>query len=305
MKLLHLRVVLAAIDYDDTSVAVLTAARALADAGGAKLHVVHVDPPRAVTAVPDEIEGTSIDAAVALLGRANVPVDSAQVHVIAGEPAHVIRVLADRVRADVIVLGPHRERSAGQPSLRELGGTALAIATASWAPCLIVSGRLRLPLERVLVPVDLSDTARGALMVALSWSSALRAARPAVGNTTDAVKLTALHVTRDKDSPASTAPTRTSTSERLSAELDGVRGEAGTWAGVEIEGETVASSDVAGAIAARARKDDANLIVLGTRGLGLDAVGRLGTVSSAVVHGAEVPVLLVPPAVWAEKAAGA
>jgi nucleotide-binding universal stress UspA family protein len=290
MNLLRLKVVLAAIDYDDASQIVLAAAQTLADAAGAALHVVHVEPSREVTEIPAEKRGgTSIDMAVARIAEANVTLDRAKIHVIAGDPAHVIRVLADRIRADVIVLGPHR---ADPARARQMGSTALSIATESWAPCLVVTRGVRLPLANVLVPVDLSDTARGALMVALSWASALRGeaalARDAKG--TGATTLTALYV--DRSASGATG--------ELEAELDRIRREAGSWAGVAITGVTTPSDDIASAIADRARDERADLIVLGTRGLGLDAVGRLGSVSEAVTRRVDVPVLLVPPAVWTE-----
>ena len=292
MNLLRLKVVLAAIDSDDTAIAVLHSAQTLANASGAALHVVHVTTPPTVTEVPLDEAGASTEAVSAMLERANVLPDQVQTHVIAGQPAHAIRLLADRVRADVIALGPHRDAPGSE---RKLGSTALAIATASWAPCLIAKRRIRLPLERVLVPIDLSDTARGALMVALSWSSALR-------DDTDAsegvavTKLTAMYV-KPARSAMKGGGTRT---PGLDVELDHLRGQAGSWAGVDIEGVTIASGDVVDAIVNQARETRAGLIVLGTRGQGLDAVGRLGSVSEAVIRGADAPVLFVPPAVWQE-----
>jgi nucleotide-binding universal stress UspA family protein len=291
MNLLRLKVVLAAVDRDDASLAVLNAARTLADAGGATLHVVHVTPSQMSSGVATD---GGNDIMSSMLDRARVQIDRAQMHVISGEPAHVIRMLSDRIRADVIVLGPHRETHERE---RRLGGTALAIATSAWAPCLIVKREIRVPLERVLVPVDLSDTARGALMVALSWSSALRAGTgTSVGSAT--TELTAMYVDRSeraKERGAGAIP-------ELDAELNRVRAEAGRWAGVDIQSVTVAGSDVADAIADRARDGAADLIVLGTRGQGLDAVGRLGSVSDAVIRSVDAPVLLVPPAVWASFA---
>jgi nucleotide-binding universal stress UspA family protein len=300
MNLLRLKTVVAAIDRDDASLVILGAAQTLARAAGARLHVVHATPPHAVAeaspgaspdVLPHAVEGQTIET---LLDRANVRSDHAQVHVSAGEPAHVIRLIADRLRADVIVLGPHRE---GRGAERQLGGTALAIATASWAPCLIVKRAIRLPLQRVLVPVDLSDTARGALTVALSWASALRAADAPAGSA-PSTALTAMHV----EPPAATSRGHGTGASKLDDELNQMRRDAGDWASVAIDAITIANTDVAGAIAERAREEHADLVVLGTRGQGLDAVGRLGSVSAAVIHDLEAPVLLVPPAVWTELA---
>jgi nucleotide-binding universal stress UspA family protein len=291
MKLLRLDVVLAAIDYDDASRVVLEAACALAAAGGADVHVVHVDEQDSAAAgAARPREESSPDMAVALLQRARVPVDRTRVHVIAGEPARVMSDLAERLAADVIVLGPHREHLENEGPL---GGTALAIATESSAPCLIVTRGIRLPLRRVLVPIDLSDTARGALAVALAWSSALRGVRRSTQEDPP-TQLTAMFVDRAEGAGSATPSAR----HALEAELDRVRKDAGTWAGVEIHGVTVASTDAAGAIADHAREAGADLIVMGTRGIGLDAEGRLGSVSASVSRRVDVPVLLVPPAVW-------
>jgi nucleotide-binding universal stress UspA family protein len=84
----------------------------------------------------------------------------------------------------------------------------------------------------------------------------------------------------------------------LDDELDEARRAAGIWAGLTIVGETIAGSDVARTIAAHATEHKADLVVLGTRGLGLDPIGRLGSVSAAVAQMVRTPVLLVPPAVW-------
>src|SRR5690606_40827742 len=81
-----------------------------------------------------------------------------------------IRERAEAVAADLIVLGPHRRHAVGD---RFLGSTADRVIRTAEAPCLIVRGPLSLPLRRVLVPVDLSGPALGALDVALAWGHAL------------------------------------------------------------------------------------------------------------------------------------
>ena len=123
---------------------------------------------------------------------------------------------------------------------------------------------MHLPVEHVLVPLDLSDTARGALLVALSWASALRAEE----NRGTGVRLTALYADQ------SSRGRGTSALPQFKADLARARADAGGWAGVEIEGPELVSGDAATAIAQYATEHRVDLIVLGTRGLGLDAVGR-------------------------------
>lgn len=295
MNLLRLEVVLAAIDYDDAAPAVLEAARKLAEAAGAKLHVAHVDPPRGGTrAATGQSNGEPSHSMLALLDHARLERDSTPMHVIAGAPAEVIPALADRLEADVIVLGPHRELRATEG---RMGSTALAIATASRVPCLIVTHDMHLPLARVLAPVDMSDTARGALKVALSWSSALRHA-DATDRKEGSEKtcLIAIHVDDATRGGRRDAPAK----PPLDAEVDQVRREAGTWSGVSMQSETIPSNDVVETIADRAREEHVDLVVLGTRGAGGDRPGRLGSVSDAVMRRVDTPVLLVPPAVWTD-----
>jgi nucleotide-binding universal stress UspA family protein len=283
MRLLALKTVLAAIDAAEGGVPVIEAAHRLATAAGAALHIVHVEGDD--TLLPLEVAPTpaALRWLDAVLRDADVPVNQATVHVMRGDPARAIGLLADRIDAGVIVLGPHAETKNGSGD-RLLGHTALAVVTNASAPCLLVTGPLRLPLERVVVPIDISDTARGALLVALSWASALRGSAAAGGGNPRTTTLSVLHVG--------------SGSRLLDDELDEARRAAGNWAGLSIVGETIAGSDVARAIAAHATEHQADLVVLGTRGLGLDPTGRLGSTSAAFARLVRSPVLLVPPAVW-------
>jgi len=284
MKLLHLKVVLAAIDADESSLDTLRAARELAHAAGAKLQAVHAT---AAGARSEHSAGGDADAVRRLFERGDSKPSEASLEIVAGEPTHVIRSFADKIRADVIVLGQHRERRKDQ---QRLGSTALGVVTNSWAPCLVLSRPMRLPLEHVLVPVDLSNTSRGALFVALSWASALRKTQRGGGAAGgDTAALTALFVDAAK---------RDGSPRALDDELDTLRRDAGTWAGVSVRGVVVADGDVPQAIAGYAGEHQSDLMVLGTRGLGSDAVGRLGSVSLGVLSRMDQPILLVPPAVW-------
>ena len=66
-------------------------------------------------------------------------------------------------------------------------------------------------------------------------------------------------------------------------------------AGLDAVGETVESEDgVWRAVAAAARAHGASVIATGTRGLGAARSVLLGSVSSGLVHNAELPILVVP-----------
>jgi len=288
MRLLKLRNILVATELDDAALAAVVAASQLAGAAGASLHAVSVatsqDRQRA-----DGAGTTDGKAALAaILDRAGARADS-KIYLLEGDSASAIGSLADELNADAIVLGPHRER---QPGASALGSTALAVVTSASSPCLVVATPFRLPLRRVLVPIDLSDTARGALLVGLSWASALRAG-PRENPTHADVELTVLHVQPpSRDGDASSLP------HTLERELEYLGKESGTWAGVSIHGQTIVNADATQGIVDYVGENTWDLVVLGTRGLGLDPVGRLGSVTASVMEVIAAPALLVPPAVW-------
>jgi nucleotide-binding universal stress UspA family protein len=270
MRLLVLQNVLAATDVDGSGRAALATASELARLAGARLHVVH-----AGTATGEEHER----ALQREVERA-APGAEAFATVMAGPPDAVIARAAERTAADVIVLGPHR---GGTSAPRPLGGTADAVVREAEVPCLVVPAALVLPLRRVLVPIDLSEPARGALAVALAWASALR--RPGAGGD-DRTRLTVLHVVGQRDD----APGL----DAIRSEVEGVRRRTASFAGVAVEEVEEHAGDAAGAILQVAEREGVELVVMGTRGLGGPA-GVLGSVSSAVVRAAPCPVLLVPP----------
>ncbi|HEV2132451.1 MAG TPA: universal stress protein, partial [Longimicrobiaceae bacterium] len=192
------RSILVAADLTPASAEVIGAAASLAQRTGAQLHVVHACD------LPVLLYGNAASGGIAVQQRmqqylenlkeqirrvvpASVPVASQEVHF--GAAATVILERANRLAADLIVLGPHRRRPVGDMFL---GSTADKVIRSSQVPCLIVRGELPLPLRQVMVPVDLSDPARGALDLALIW--AMRLGAVAEGERVPAVEVTVAHV---------------------------------------------------------------------------------------------------------------
>ena len=279
MRLLTLQTVLVATDLHDGSLAALTTARELADAAGAAVHVVHVSD-----------KDDALQALTTTLRHARLPRERTQLHIVEGEAPRAIKSLADKIDADAILLGPHRRRH-DINGKRVLGNTALALVKDASVPCMVVGTALRLPLHRVLVGADMRESTRGTLMVALSWTSALRAHD---SGSSECPLLTALHVQRSMEQRTSPPLPKSALDEML----EHLRKDAGTWACTTIESDVADNADAGAGITDYARAYHADMVVLGTSGLRLDNRGRLGSVAAAVTRHLDIPVLLVPPAVW-------
>lgn len=271
MKPLVLRRILLATDLGADTLPAAESARQLAALSGAELHIVHstetvTDPAR----IEEQI--------AAWVQRAG---GDLEVNVLQGPAGALITQEAARTEADVIIIGRHRNR-AGNP-----GSTADRVARTARVPCLILPAGLGLPIDSVLVPVDVNAAARGGLHAALTWASALkrRAAENEVAST-----LHVLHV-RSSDARESEGAR-----EQLKTEVDAIAGGLANVAGVRIE-QHVEVGDIADTIMRGAAAHRAGLIVIGTRAKRVTD-DPLGSVSAAVVKAATGPVLLVPPEVW-------
>lgn len=276
MRLLTLKSVLVATDLDESSPSALRTAARLAALADARLHLVHVaDRPTP----GDEARLRKLFERVA----PDAPgLESAQV--VYGTPARAILDRAAAVDADVVILGPHRR---GSGPAGELGSTAASIVRTAPCPCLVTGTELRLPLERVIAAIDLSEAGGGVLSVALTWASALR---PRDGK----AWLAALHVASNPDEDAV---------QRVREEVRRARARSMGASFVEIDERQGAGSDPAGEILRRAASDAADLLVVGTRAADLPSPG-LGSVSAAVARATPCPLLLVPPATWMDQDAG-
>lgn len=274
MRLLTLKTVLVAVDLGEASRPPLRTAARLAQLAGASLHLLHVAGKQGRdgdTRLGDEFRLATPDAA-----------EPDSVRVLPGSPADVIVNHAIALEADVVILGPHR----GRGTTEALGSTAASVVRAAPCPCLVAATELRLPLERILAAIDVSDGSSTSLSVALSWASALR---PRGGNT----DMAALHV-----SP--TEPGRL-VLDAVRGEVEAIRARAGGAARVDIREVIVQGSDPAEAILREAVSTSADLLVMGSRGKDHASSG-LGSVSAAVSRATPCPLLLVPPGVGHQRA---
>lgn len=277
MRPLALRTILVAADLTPAQRSAVRTAAELAALTDGKLHVAHaIENGRAVESrdVLEEIREIVADK--------RVDVD---VLVTRGPPGAVVGQEARRVGADVVLLGPHRRHEPGT-----LGSTADRVVRTSATPCLILPVELRLPLRRVLVPVDSSAGARGALAVALTWASALRDRR-------HGTCVIALHVAAPLRDPADTHD-HEADERAVENEVDNVRNNVAGIARVNVESVVIHEEPEGDAIVNYATQNDIDLIVIGTRGRSMSAAAILGSTSSVVVRHAICPVLLVPPELW-------
>jgi nucleotide-binding universal stress UspA family protein len=283
MRPLALRSVLAAADMREPSSAVVATAEELARLTGSRLVILHV------MAEPDPSEERK--AVEQLRAWSGPGFKAADCRVIVGDEADSIVEQAEEAQADVIVLGPHRQ---GRGSA-ELGSTADQVVRRARIPCLVVPTRLPLPLGRILIPIDLSSTARGALLVGFSWASALR--RPKRPEPTEPTEVTILHVSPFDRDPKDAQ-------QALHGQIESIQSRIANAPGVQVREMVEPANDPAQVILKHLAADAVDLGVLNTRGDD-SPEGLLGSVSSAVVRQSTGPVLLVPPEVWRRHAAPA
>jgi universal stress protein E len=275
--------ILAASDLSEVSREVVGTAAAFAGLTEAALHLVHVPDP-----APDAGEGERLRREL----RRQIPPGAsvASIHLAAGGPADAILARAPEVRADLIVMGPHRPRPSGG---RDLGSTADRVVRESTAPCLVVQGPVSLPLRRILVPSDLSPAASGALDVALTWGAALRTPSSRGGDT----EIVLLHVAAE----GTGAEDLSRCVETLAREIVSARRRTGIGSLLRVRSLVTTGEAPDDEILDLAGEHRADLVVMGTHAGEDGPRGTLGSVSSAVARRTPFPLLLVPPPLWQAK----
>lgn len=210
-----------------------------------------------------------------------------------GLPQLEINRLAEEHNASLIIVGSHGRSMAGEILL---GGVSTSVIHNARRPVLVI--RLRIHeeggmktcevasqdlLSHVIHPTDFSSIADEALSVVEEMASA------------GARKITLVHV-QDYGSIMPYLADRLDEFDRIDRErLEAMRDRLLKAGALEVSIELLAGSP-AREIINMSRSSDGSLIVLGTQGKGFVKEFFLGSVSHRVTRGANIPVLLVPPA---------
>lgn len=302
MRTMEIRSILVATDLGEGSDEVVREAARLAAASGAALHLLHAVDLRPAPYLADEAGGivlaeTMREAEAGIEGQARrvVPegVAVASRRVVAHVAYRAVRDAADEVGADLVVLGPHRR----WPVIDGLlGSTADRVIRTLGVPVLVLRGPLTLPMRRMVVPLDLSELARGALDLALGWSGAFGRATDPTGLPGREVRV--LHVIprlfEMEDFPFDRAVVGPELGREVAEALRRVE----PAEALDVRQELLWGDDPAGEITRYAEREGADVLVMGTHGYGAIRRALLGGVTSRVARTASCPVLLVPPALW-------
>jgi len=156
--------ILAATDFSTRSQRALRRAGLLAQAGGARLALVHVvddDQPQDLVEIErreaERILAEQIGAMAELRGVQCRPM------VVTGDPFDAILRTAGALKADLIVMGAHRKQL-----LRDIfvGTTIERVIRTGPYPALMVNNEVTQPYRRVLAPVEMSEASANAIRVA-------------------------------------------------------------------------------------------------------------------------------------------
>lgn len=205
-------------------------------------------------------------------------------HLRRGTPHLEIRAVADKVDADLVVLGSHRPRRVLDGLL---GTTADRVIRTSHRPCLVVNREVTHTPTRILVAWDLSPIANRALEVAAQWANAWASSTDTEAS---GVHIDILHVfdfARPGYVPSGKA------TDVLAERVFQLRTTAGPK--VTVSPKTLSAPLAPEGILRAAEETEADLVFLGTHGHGYFLRTLLGSVASEVVRTMRLPVVVVPP----------
>ena len=280
--------ILVATDLSSGAMEALHSAIAVARSTGAELHVMHAhetpfprsERGRDLVTVQREVREKRADLATLLTNEVPSDVTVASSRVLEGAPATAILQEARAVKANLIVLGSHRNRGIAD---RFIGSTAERVLREATVPCLLANGPVSFPLRRMVVASDLSGAARRALDATLVWAREIAADPGAIVGVAHVFSAES-HV----DLPWAEHDVELNLRKSVA---NAVR-EAGSQ--VQTEVSILRGSDPVSELLDYARNVDAQLIVMGTNSESVLVRAVVGSVSSGMIRRSEIPVLLVP-----------
>lgn len=276
-----MKTIVAALDLEDGSHAVLARAVQLAREHGARLVVAHVVEAPSEAGLEAHLNRDAHAAISALLADAG-PM-SADVEIAFGAPHTVITALAGAQDADLVVIGPGKGHTLGE---KILGSTADRIVRASPAPVLVVRNPPLALYRRVAVAVDFSPQSAAAATDARKLAPAARL---------ELVHAFSIPLTFEQ------AMLRAGTSEAgmaeyRSAKADSARKDLSRFARDVFGAAKVPTRILAGepgpALVRLARSGDIDLLALGPNGRGVILQALLGSVTQRVLREAACDVLV-------------
>ena len=284
----ELRTIVVGTALDVTSEAVARIGAEAARAAGAKLLLVHASPSSVPGgggwALPLDATGllrpAADDSLRAALAEQAARVGAGEWVLETGPPHRVLSEVADRVDAGLVVVGS----VTGGPMARLLGSTADRVVRKSRRPVLVVRGDLRLPPGRVLAPVDLSPLSGEALRRGLELLRAL-------GGDGPFPLVTALFVLNVLQRQTSPQFTPEQIDCLVAEELERF---AAAHGGAEVR-RKVRTGNVREEILADIVETGADLVLIGTHGLGGFDRFVIGSVAADVIREAPCSVLVIPP----------
>jgi len=262
----------------------------LAAGSGAKLSVLHVvddDRPAELVAYDSDYAARAIaDELAALATQAGETTDRA-VLVETGDPFRAIIDVTERLQPDLVVMGAPRRGLLD----RFVGTTVERVMRAVTRPVLMVNQPSDAPYGSPLAAIDLSATSGEALkqFVRLGLADRSRLAAVHAVAKLGQVQMASAGV----DHPRIAAQLLKEEADAR-AELHRFLGEAG----LDLEDGRlwVETADPAECILQAVRRHGADLLVMGTRGLGALEALLLGSVAQEVLRRTDCDALVVPPA---------
>jgi nucleotide-binding universal stress UspA family protein len=288
MSMFPTRILLTTDGSKDSELAATTAV-GLANGTGSELHLVHVGPVVPVHFEPSDVEPARLqEEARRVLDEQTGKVESlggtvAQSHLRMGGAAEEVISLSEELGAGLIVSG-----SRGRSRIKRLlvGSVSDSVVRHAHCPVMVVRGKPAVFPARILVATDGSEEAamamRGAGDLAARTGSQL--ALMHVG-----VIVPVYHPERH-DYPARYERVRKEAQQLLDEQVLKIEGSGGV-----VERAVLAMGRADEEIIAAVEEMDADLVVIGSRGLGGVRRAVMGSVSDSVVRHAHCPVMVVRP----------